>query len=93
MTGRDAQLKGGFVPTETARQANWIISARNVPIAISKQDKIRLFTPDINQKMDAYKLDYRRYHELWVLPNQLNKLWANIAPANQSTNPPPQEDI
>jgi hypothetical protein len=79
LSGRGDQNKGGFRPTDNARQINWIITARRTPIAVSKQDKIRVFTPDINQQMDAYKLDYRRYHELWVLPNQMNKLYANIA--------------
>jgi len=78
------QAKGGFAPTETAQQINWIITARNLPIAVSKQDKIRIFTPDVNQQADAYKLDYRRYHDLWALPNQMNKLWVNRQPVAQS---------
>ena len=75
------QSPGGFTPSPTARQLNWIISARNVPIAVSKQDKVRIFDPNTNQQADAYKIDYRRYHDLWVLPQQMNKLWANRRPA------------
>jgi len=82
LTGKPGlQARGGFRPTATARKINYIICARNLPLAISKQDKIRIFTPDINQQKDAYKLDYRRYHDLWVLPQQMNKLRVNLRPA------------
>ena len=75
--GTDQEI-GGFKATNNARQINWIICARAVPIAITKQDKVRIFVPDENQQADAYKLDYRRYHDLWILPQQMNKLWVNL---------------
>lgn len=66
-TGQEA---GGFRPTENAKNINWIICPRNVPIAVNKTDKIRIFEPDVNQQADAWKLDYRKYHDLWVKDNQ-----------------------
>ncbi|MNI93671.1 hypothetical protein D3C73_1516580 [compost metagenome] len=65
------QTSGGFAADAAAKNINWIISARNTPIGISKTDKVRIFTPDENQKADAWKLDYRKYHDLLVPDNKL----------------------
>ena len=66
------QEAGGFVAdTNKAKNINWIITPRTAPIAISKTDKIRIFEPDTNQQADAWKIDYRKYHDLWIKDNQL----------------------
>lgn len=66
------QEGGGFKPAEDAKELNWIISPRQAVIGVSKTDKIRIFTPDENQKADAWKLDYRKYHDAWILDNQFD---------------------
>lgn len=73
-TGEGGQEEGGFKKDETAKDIHWIICARKAPLAISKTDKIRIFTPDINQKADAWKLDYRKYHGLWVKKSALKTI-------------------
>ena len=75
------QTGGGFVPDETAKNINWIICPRTAPIAVSKTDKIRIFEPDANQKADAWKLDYRKYHDLWIKDNQFKTIRVNIKEA------------
>lgn len=74
-TGQEA---GGFKADTGAKSINWIIISRRAPIAISKTDKVRIFTPDVNQKADAWKLDYRKFHDLWIPTNKLAGVWANI---------------
>ncbi len=71
------QEAGGFVADGTAKGINWIIIARRAPIAISKTDKVRIFEPNVNQKADAWKLDYRKYHDIWIPNNKLAGVWAN----------------
>lgn len=71
------QEAGGFKADTTAKNINWIIIARRAPIAISKTDKTRIFMPDINQKADAWKLDYRKFHDLWIPSNKLAGVWVN----------------
>src|SRR5699024_287944 len=75
------QEVGGFKVAEDAQDINWIISARQAPIAISKTDKVRVFDPEVNQVADAWKIDYRKYHDLWVLENQKERIFVNLAPA------------
>lgn len=65
------QEEGGFKVAAGAKDINWIITPKKAPIAVTKQDKTRIFTPDQNQKADAWKIDYRRYHDLWIKENQL----------------------
>lgn len=51
------------------------------PIAVTKQDIMRIFDPTINQKLNAWQLDYRRFHDLWVLENKLDSVFLNIKEA------------
>lgn len=75
------QTAGGFVPAVGAKTINWIISAMNAPIAISKTDNMRIFSPDQNQTADAWKLDYRKYHDLWIKDNALPTIFVNVKEA------------
>ncbi|NLJ16866.1 MAG: hypothetical protein GX346_07030 [Clostridiales bacterium] len=60
---------GGFSPTEDAVSINWIICPKSAPIAVSKTDNIKIISPEINQFADAWDIDYRKYHDLF-LPEQ-----------------------
>ncbi|MBS4535828.1 hypothetical protein GOQ29_09395 [Clostridium sp. D2Q-14] len=75
------QEAGGIVADGTAKNINWIITPKQAPIAVSKTDKVRIFTPDQNQKADAWKLDYRKYHDLWIKDNQFKTIRVNIKEA------------
>ena len=74
------QTDGGFVKGTSAQAINWLIMPQNVPIAVSKTDKIKIFTPDQNQNADAYLVDYRKFHDVWVPNKKLTSIFANIAP-------------
>lgn len=71
------QETGGFKADAAAKPINWIVMARRAPIAISKTDKTRIFDPATNQKADAWKLDYRKFHDLWIPNNKLAGVWVN----------------
>lgn len=64
------QEVGGFKPADLAKDVHWIVTPRNVPIGISKTDKVRIFTPEQNQKADAWKIDYRKYHDIIIPDNK-----------------------
>lgn len=78
------QEKGGFEPTKdpttgavTAKKINWIIAARNAVIAVSKTEAPRFFSPQENQRARAWLIDYRKYHDLWILDNQFELVRVN----------------
>ena len=61
--------EGGFAPADGARNINWIICPKTAPIAVSKTDKIKIVSPEQNQFADAWDIDYRKYHDLFVPAN------------------------
>lgn len=65
------QEAGGLVPDTSAKDINWIICPKKSPQAVSKQDKVRIFTPEENQAANAWQIDYRRYHDLWIPEQRL----------------------
>lgn len=75
------QEAGGFTPAAGAKSINWIICAMNAPIAISKTDNMRIFSPDQNQTANAWKLDYRKYHDLFLPDNKLATVFVNVKEA------------
>ena len=72
------QTAGGYVKGTGAKDVNFLIVASNVPIAVTKQDKMRVFSPNVNQEANAWAMDYRRYHDLFVLDNKKESVFANI---------------
>ena len=72
------QESGGFEASPDAKNINWIIAAKNVPIAISKTSKVRIFEPNFNIQSDAWKVDYRKYHDLWIQKNKMKGVFVNI---------------
>ncbi|MDU4890968.1 MAG: hypothetical protein E6344_18295 [Clostridium sp.] len=75
------QTTGGFVAAAEAKNINWIITPMYAPIAVNKTDKVRIFDPNTNQDADAWKLDYRKYHDLWIMDEALKICRVNIKEA------------
>lgn len=75
---RDETAGGGFAPTEDAKTIMWTIRPRSLPIGLCKTDKLRIFEPDVNQKADAWKIDYRKYHDLIIKKNQMDSMLVRI---------------
>ena len=65
------QEAGGFVPAEGATQINWIICPKSAPIAVSKTDNFKIFDPEVNQTADAWLVEFRKFHDLWIKDNVL----------------------
>lgn len=77
----EGQELGGYVKGATAKDINFMVMPRTTPIAVTKQDKMRIFDPNVNQKLNAWQLDYRRFHDIWVLDNKVNSLYVSIKDA------------
>jgi len=75
------QTVGGFKAADTAKNINWIITPLTAPIAVNKTEKVRIFDPNINQGADAWKLDYRKYHDLWIMDEAIKLCRVNIKEA------------
>ena len=75
------QEAGGFQAQPGAKDINWILTVRQAPIAVSKTDVTRIFDPLTNQKANAWKIDYRKYHDLWIPEQSWDGIWVNTSSA------------
>lgn len=73
----EGEKEGGFAPAENAKGINWIITPQKAPIAVTKQDKMKIIDPDTYQKADAWYIGYRRYHEVWMTEKRCESCWTN----------------
>ncbi len=75
------QEEGGYTKGASALEANFIILPRITPIAVTKQDVMRIFDPMTNQKANGWQRDYRRFHDLWTLDIKDKSIYVNIKDA------------
>lgn len=65
------QTTGGYVGTaSTGYKINFMIVHPSAVCQVLKHVKPRIFAPDVNQKADAWKFDYRVYHDIFVYDNK-----------------------
>ena len=75
--GTGTQKTGGYAKGAAGKNINFMIILPQCVIQITKHAKLRVFEPDVNQKADAYKVDYRLYHDAWVLKNKTNGVYCH----------------
>ena len=56
---------GGY--TASDNQLNFMIVHPSAVLQVVKHQVPRIFSPQVNQEADAWKLNYRIYHGAWVL--------------------------
>lgn len=78
-TFNSGETNFGFTPTADAKDINWIICPRTAPIAVSKTDGVKIFTPEQTQGADAWKIEYRKFHDLWVMDKQLAAMRVSVS--------------
>ena len=70
--------EGGFAAAADAKGINWMILVKNAPVAVSKTDVTRIFDPMTNQNANAWKIDYRKYHDLWIMDNGMDGVLVSV---------------
>lgn len=71
--------EGGFAAAEDAKDINWMVMVKQAPVAISKTDVTRIFDPMTNQNANAWKIDYRKYHDLWIMDNGMDGVLVSVS--------------
>lgn len=69
----------GFKPG--SNKINFLLVNPRSVRQLKKHEKIRRFQPDVNQDMDAWKFQYRLYHDAWVLPNMQKGVYVHTTAA------------
>lgn len=74
------QEAGGYiVPASTSYAINFMIIHPSAVLQVAKHVKPRIFAPDTNQKADAWKFDYRIYHDAFVEDNKVKGIYLHAA--------------
>ena len=64
----EASSTGGY--SVSGVDINFMIIHPSAVLQVIKHQIPRLFSPEVNQEADAWKLNYRVYHDCWVLANK-----------------------
>lgn len=74
------QEAGGFVvPADTSYKINFMVVHPSAVIKVAKHVLPRIFTPQQYQQADAWKFDYRIYHDLFVEENKVKGIYLHRA--------------
>lgn len=83
---KSGETEFGFAPAANAVQINWIILPRSVPIAVSKTDGVYIYDPETTQGADAWKVEYRKFHDIWIKDEQAKTVRVCTEPAPSASD-------
>lgn len=82
-----ASNKGGYAKTEASgsgenavaagKDINFIVMDKAAAFNVTKLNIGKVFTPDENQKLDAWQFDFRLYHDTFVLDNKAKGIYVH----------------
>ena len=70
---------GGFEATKGGYKINFMIVHPSAVRKCMKHVKPRIFSPDVNQTADAWKFDYRVYHDVFAFEKKANGIYMHRA--------------
>lgn len=80
ITLNDGSSSFGYtVPASTSYPINFMIVQPDSVVQIVKHVVPRIFSPEVNQTMDAWKLDYRIYHDIFQYENKQAGIYLSAA--------------
>lgn len=60
----------GFTPTAAAKDINILAVYVGASIPVKKHNKVRTFSPEVVQDKDAWKFNFRIYHDIFIPKNK-----------------------
>jgi|LSQX01.1.fsa_nt_gb hypothetical protein len=79
------QIAGGYVADTDGVDINFLIVWKPAVLGVVKHAVPRIFSPQENQVADAWKFDYRIYHDIFVPANKLDGVYVHT----KAPVPPP----
>lgn len=64
-----------FKPTEDAKDINILAVYDAASIPVKKHNPVRVFSPEVVQDKDAWKFNYRIYHDIFVPAKKIEGVW------------------
>ena len=80
ITLNDGTSEFGYtIPATTSYPINFLIVHPSAIVQIVKHVVPRIFSPQVNQEMDAWKFDYRIYHDIFNYSNKATGIYLSAA--------------
>jgi len=71
---------GGYAAT--GENINFMIIHPTAVLQVAKHANLKIFSPDENQEMDTFKVQYRLYHDAFVYDNKADGIYAHAVAAS-----------
>lgn len=72
---------GGFAKDDGGVDINFMVIHPSAVLQVVKHDALKVFTPEENQTTDGWLVQYRIYHDAFVLANKLAGVYAHVKAA------------
>lgn len=82
----DDESDGGFEPADGAVSVGFVILPKKAVSVVRKQENTRIFTPDQNQRKDAWRMDYRLYYDVFLRGAYADTIYA-LTYGNEAPDP------
>ena len=73
----DGTSNFGFAPTAGGYPINFMIVHPSAVLPVVKHEIVNIFSPDENQNADAWKVNIRLYHDIFVLDQKLKGIYCH----------------
>lgn len=77
ITLNNGSSKFGYTVPSTAKKLNFMIVHPSAILQVAKHELPRIFSPLVNQKANAWKFDYRVYHDVFVLDQKVKGVYVH----------------
>lgn len=68
----------GFTKGADAKNINFLAVSKSAVVQAVKLAMPKIFDPDTNQNKDAWKFQYRHYHDAFVMENKVKGIYAHV---------------
>jgi hypothetical protein len=72
----------GWARATGSVEINFMLVSLLATLPVKKHEKVRVFAPDVNQTKDAWKFQYRLYHDIFVPDNKTVGIYVSKKAAN-----------
>lgn len=73
----EGEEDGGFAKAADGADLNFLIVHPSAAAALQRHEKLRYFSPEVNQSAEAHLWQYRLYHDLLVFSKKSGLIWAS----------------
>lgn len=77
--------KNGYYASSDSKIINYMIVSKKAIVPIVKLKKSKIWTPEVVQDFDGYKVNFRLYHDVIVPKNKIPGIYVSVGTVNATT--------